>query len=100
MTSRYSHRSQPDETSLCLSPNGREGPGRVQTVEGLLDAFKRVAAEKGIDLCGIRLSCGELERELTFAETGTGDTYEVKIHLLARKRSRFEQPGKVTTAPV
>ena len=82
--------SLPEKASLRISPaDGSGEPGRLeplilrlsreQSIEGVLDAFRLIAAEKGIDLSGIRLSCGELERELIFAEAGAGGIYEVAV---------------------
>ena len=99
MASRYRHRSHGNKAFLRFSPKGEEDVETSKTVTEVLDlskvfnAFKQIVAEKGIDLCGFRLSDGDLEQELTFAGAGSGDVYDVTIQLRLSTGIRFENEG-------
>ena len=93
MASRYQHRLHGNKAFLRFSPKGKEDVESSKTVEAVLDAFKRTAAEKGIDIRGLTLLSGDLERELTFTGSESGDACDVTIQLRLRTGIQHEKKG-------
>lgn len=104
MASEYPRRSQSGQANLRTSGTSIGGVSsdrsfkrmaRAKTIEGVLGVFKEIAEARGVVLCAVKLTRGELQQEFTFTETGTEPLHERSAETEDRRimlKAKFRGP--------